>query len=135
MRIEKALIIDEPWISKVMNGTKIWEMRNSSSKQRGWIGLIKKGSGHVVGVAKMVGSDGPLSDQKMIDNADKHHIPGSIFLTGQFSKHRHAWIMSNAVRLHRPVPYLHKSGAVKWVILDQKVSDAVANDEAVKAIG
>jgi len=134
MKIEKALIIDEPWISKIINGTKIWEMRNSASKQRGWIGLIRKGSGHVIGVAKAVGSDGPLSDQKMIDNMDKHHIPKDMFLVGRFSGYRHAWIMSNAVRLHRPVPYVHKSGAVKWVLLDQRVSDALANDEAVKAL-
>ena len=134
MRIEKALIIDEPWISKIMNGTKTWEMRSSASKQRGWIGMIKKGSGHVVGVVKMIGSDGPLPDQKMIDNVDKHHIPSSTFLTGQFSKHRHAWRLANAVQLQRPVPYQHKSGAVIWVILDQKVSDALAIDEAVRSL-
>lgn len=134
MRIDKALIIDDPWITKIMNGTKIWEMRSTSAKQRGWIGLIKKGSGHVVGVAKMVGADGPLSDQKMIDNVDKHHIPSDIFLAGKFSKHRHAWIMSSAVRLQRPVRYQHKSGAVIWVALDQQVTDALANDEAVKAL-
>ena len=135
MKIEKALIVDEPWISKIISGAKTWEMRNTTSKQRGWIGLIKKGSGHVVGVAKMIGSDGPFSDQKMVDNADKHHIPSDIFLTGKFSKHRHAWIMSNAVRLYRPVPYRHKSGAVKWVTLDAQVSEALSRDEAVKALG
>ncbi|SFC01027.1 ASCH domain-containing protein [Tropicimonas isoalkanivorans] len=134
MNIEKALIVDEPWISKILSGAKTWEMRSTSAKQRGWIGLIKKGSGHVVGVAKMTGVDGPLSDQKMIDNSDKHHIPSDIFLAGKFSKHRYAWIMSGAVRLRRPVPYRHKSGAVIWVALDQNVSDALAQDEAVKAL-
>ena len=135
MKIEKALIIDEPWIAKIMDGTKIWEMRSRSAKQRGWIGLIKKGSGHVVGVARMIGTDGPLSDQMMIDNSDKHHIPSDIFLTGKFSKHRYVWLMSDAVRLHRPVQYEHKSGAVTWVVLDKRVSDALANDQAVKAFG
>ncbi|WP_018634365.1 hypothetical protein [Neomegalonema perideroedes] len=135
MKIEKALIVDEPWITKIMNGTKIWEMRRTSAKLRGWIGLIKKGGGHVVGVARMIGTDGPLSDQRMIDNADKHHIPSDTFLTGKFSKHRHAWIMSSAVRLHRPIRYIHKSGAVIWVALDQQVADALANDEAVKDLG
>jgi hypothetical protein len=134
LKIEKALIIDEPWISKIMDGTKIWEMRNSPSKQRGWIGLIKKGSGHVVGVVKMIGSDGPLPDQKMIDNVDKHQIPSSTFLAGRFSKHRHAWQLVNAVRLQRPVPYQHKSGAVIWVILDQNVSDALAIDKVVQSL-
>ena len=135
MKIEKALIVDEPWITKIMNGTKIWEMRSTSTKQRGWIGLIKKGSGHVVGVTRMIGAEGPLSDQGMIDNADKHHIPSDVFLTGKFSKHRHAWIMSRAVRLIRPVRYFHKSGAVIWVALDQQVSEVLTNDEVVKALG
>lgn len=134
MKIEKALIIDEPWISKIMRSEKTWEMRSTSAKQRGWIGLVKKGSGHIVGVAKMVGAEGPQSDQKMLDNQDKHHIPPETFLSGKFAKHRHAWIMSSAVRLHRPIPYAHKSGAVIWVTLDQRVSDALAADEAVKAL-
>ncbi|NDR55352.1 hypothetical protein [Aliiruegeria sabulilitoris] len=134
MKIEKALIVDEPWISKILNGTKTWEMRSTSAKQRGWIGLIRKGSGHVIGVSKMVGTDGPLSDQKMIENADKHHIPSEIFLLGKFARHRHAWIMSNAVRLRLPVPYQHKSGAVIWVTLDQQATDALAQDETLKAL-
>src|SRR5947209_18338036 len=47
----KALIIREPWIGHILSGAKTWEMRTSKTSLRGRIGLIRKGSGVVVGVA------------------------------------------------------------------------------------
>ena len=43
----KGLIVDEPWISKILAGEKIWEMRSKTTAVRGQIGLIRKGSGAV----------------------------------------------------------------------------------------
>lgn len=42
-KVTKALIIDEPWISRIINRDKDWEMRSFSSRIRGPIGLIRKG--------------------------------------------------------------------------------------------
>ena len=49
----KALIVDEPWISAILRGEKTWEMRKTGCNLRGSIALIRKGAGHVVGVAEV----------------------------------------------------------------------------------
>jgi ASCH domain-containing protein len=50
----KGLIIDEPWISLILQGEKIWEMRKTACHHRGRIALIRKGSGQVVGIAALL---------------------------------------------------------------------------------
>jgi hypothetical protein len=54
VKFGKALIISEPWIDYILEGTKTWEMRSSGVSHRGWFGLIKKGTGAVHGVARLV---------------------------------------------------------------------------------
>ena len=36
MRITKGLIIADPWIGYILEGTKDWEMRSSGASHRGW---------------------------------------------------------------------------------------------------
>ena len=50
----KGLIIDEPWISLIVSGEKSWEMRSRDTYVRGRIGLIRKGSKTVIGLADLV---------------------------------------------------------------------------------
>lgn len=51
-----GLIIAEPWIGLILEGRKTWEMRSRDTPVRGQIGLIRKGSKSVVGVAELVGT-------------------------------------------------------------------------------
>ena len=50
----KGLIIREPWIGMILAGRKTWEMRSRQTPYRGRIGLIRKGTGMVVGIAEIV---------------------------------------------------------------------------------
>ena len=50
----RGLIIDEPFISEILNGSKTWEMRSRHTDRRGLIALIAKGSGAVVGAATLI---------------------------------------------------------------------------------
>ena len=68
MRITKALIVADPWIEYLLNGTKDWEMRSSGASHRGWFGLIRKGSGAVQGVARLGDVGAPLTPEQMIAN-------------------------------------------------------------------
>ena len=54
MTVARGLIIDAPWIDHILEGRKDWEMRSQATSVRGWIGLIRKGSGQVVGIARLV---------------------------------------------------------------------------------
>ena len=40
-------------------------------------------------------------------------------------KKTHAWVLNRAVRLKKPVPYDHPSGAVIWVLLNPKIERAI----------
>lgn len=114
----KALIIDEPWISYILDGSKIWEMRSRPTSIRGQIALIKKGSGTITGVATIAGCGEPLPLEAMIRSFEKHRIPGHMIRNGQLAKWNCPWILSSVQKIERPVPYRHKSGAVTWVNLD-----------------
>lgn len=121
--ITRGLIIKQPFIDRILAGTKTWELRSAATKQRGPIALIEQGTGMVVGIAELVDSLGPLTAIDMQANGDKHGVSPDRLASGAVDKYRHAWVLRAARRLHRPVPYQHKSGAVIWAALDP---DAVA---------
>jgi hypothetical protein len=52
----QGLIIRAPWIDMILAGTKTWEMRTAPCPHLGRIGLIRKGTGLIVGVANVVAS-------------------------------------------------------------------------------
>jgi hypothetical protein len=117
----RALVIDEPWIGLILTGMKSWEMRSTNTKIRGLIGLIRKGSGQVVGVAELVDCQPPLSAQEYAHFESSHRIPpnrqdGAI--SGGWTR---PWVLSAARSLRGPVPYRHPPGAVIWVTLDPEV--------------
>jgi hypothetical protein len=71
----KATIIREPWISLILRGEKTWEMRSQPAAHRGLIGLIRKGSGHVVAAAQLVNSLPPLNVESYADTEPFHRVP------------------------------------------------------------
>ncbi len=127
----RALIIDEPWISAILRGDKTWEMRKRNCKVRGPIALIRKGSGHVVGLAELVDSRQAITTPEAYAEAEpKHRIPperqASAFRDGWVTP----WVITGARPLRRPVPYSHPSGAVIWVTLAPEVAGAVNGQNA-----
>ncbi len=116
-----GLVIDEPWISHILRGHKVWEMRSTSVSKRGPIALIRKGSGQVVGVANLVGCQGPLSDNEVTIYEPFHRVPASMI-----GKWRYAWKLENVRALSMPVSYRHPKGAVKWVTLDEATRNEIA---------
>ena len=126
MRIEKALIVDEPWISEILSGRKTWEMRKRAWKHRGPIGLIRKGSGLIVGVATMTGCLPELSSHEAYAAAEaKHRIPPGRQARAFSDGWRTPWELQNARPLKSPVRYIHPNGAVISVNLEPAVIDAV----------
>lgn len=114
----KALIIDEPWISLILNGEKTWEMRKTPCHLRGEIGLVRKGAGAVVGLAQLVDSRPPLLTLEDYAAAEPfHRIPPGRQERAFTDGWRHAWVLAGARPLPQPVPYEHPPGAVIWVDL------------------
>jgi len=121
----KGLIIKSPFIERILAGTKTWEIRSSSTTMRGPIALIKKGSGQVVGVANLVDTKGPLSQQEKLDSMDKHQISVERLESGETDKWNTAWVLENAQPLITPVNYSHPNGAVIWVKLEPQVQNKI----------
>lgn len=118
----RGLLIREPWIGKILKGSKKWEIRGSKTNIRGTIALIRSGSGLVVGVCDLVGVLGPLPLSKMKRNIEKHHITLSSLKGGLRYKKTYAWILKNIKPLKKAVPYEHPQGAIIWVKLSETVT-------------
>lgn len=118
MSITKGLVIDSPPIDRILAGQKTWEMRSTATKQRGRFALIRKGSGLIVGTVEIVGCEGPLTPEQMLENQSLHMIDPARIRNGEVAKWTHAWVLRDVRPLARPVPYRHPSGAVIWVTLD-----------------
>lgn len=123
-RITKGLIIDEPWISKILNGEKIWEMRSKHTAHRGSFALIRKGSGQVVGIANLKAVSGPYTEASLKENASKHCVGPELYSRPDY-KWWYAWELGDIQPLQRPVPYVHKNGAVTWVTFDQAAQEGI----------
>ena len=127
MGITKALIIADPWIAYILDGSKTWEMRSSATAHRGWFGLIRKGTGAVYGVARLVDVGMALSPAEMIATFDHHRIPEHMIRSGEVAKWNRSWKLADVRRLDRPVPYKHKPGAVTWVELNDEAIEGIAS--------
>ena len=118
----KALIIDEPWIGLILSGAKNWEMRKTVCHFRGRFALIRKGSGAVVGTARLIDSLLPLDTSAAYAAAEPfHRIPAGRRDQAFADGWRTPWVIGDVRPLGRPVPYSHPSGAVIWVNLSADV--------------
>lgn len=115
----KGLIVKEPWISLILSGKKIWEIRSSNTKIRGKIALIKSGTGLIFGMVDLVDSK-RLEVLDYHNSKDKHHIENTEDEPLPYKK-IWAWVLENPVIFERPIPYKHPQGAVIWVNLDEKI--------------
>jgi hypothetical protein len=122
----KALVIDKPWIDKILRGEKTWEMRKRVCNYRGLIALIRKGSGHVVGTARVVDCKPALKSFDDYAAAEQYHGTPPAQQRNSFEEGwRIPWVLAGAGALSRPVPYSHPSGAVVWVNLAPEVAAQV----------
>lgn len=128
----KGLIIDEPWLGKILRGEKGWEMRTAATSVRGRIALIRKSSGRVVGTASLVDSIGPLDMIACRAHRDKHGIAPS--QDELLLRWNHAWVLEDARPLVHDVPYDHPNGAVIWVNLADSVVQAMVVDHGTSGL-
>jgi hypothetical protein len=121
----KGLLIRQPWIDKILAGSKTWEIRGSNTAIRGAIALIESGTGTVVGVCEIEAVEGPLTVTRLRRSRAKHGAPISRFKDGLPYPKTYAWVLKGARTLAKPVPYQHPRGAVIWVKLQPSVQRAI----------
>lgn len=115
--IQRALIIRQPHIGRILEGLKTWEMRSAPTKIRGKIGLIESGTGMIIGTAEIVGvKTAPRHYKEFALTFTRHRIPFN--QRHLIDKWPYAWVLEDAQALDEPIPYDHPKGAVIWVKLD-----------------
>lgn len=108
----KALIVRKVWIDKIFDGGKTWEMRSRPTNVRGKILIIEAGSGHIVGECVITASPRlPIPDREGNPYFDKHKVEDTSLL----KKWKYPWVLSDAKRYDKSIPYSHPKGAVIWV--------------------
>lgn len=73
IKIEKGLVIRDPWIGKILSGQKTWEMRSWPTRQRELCALIRKGSGKVVGLAELADCRPAIATLSEYAMAERYH--------------------------------------------------------------
>lgn len=116
--MKKGLIVKSPWIEKIFEGTKTWEIRNKDVHYRGKIYLIKSGTGHIYGECYLIDSK-KLTLDEFIKNIDKHHVDDISLLKYPEDK-IYAWIIDKVKLYEKPIAYRHPRGAIIWVNLDKE---------------
>jgi len=105
----------------ILDGVKTWEIRSKFTKKIGPVGLIRVGSGTVVATAKLAKVI-ELNSGICSKNARKMgmSLDEALDCFGDY-----AWVLEDVIAFKRPVPYLHPSGAVTWVTLDEPTTKKV----------
>ena len=120
----KGLVIRQPWIGMILRGEKVWEMRSQPCRHRGMIALIEKGSGTVVGLARLIDDLSPLTEAGLRSTIAKHRIPSSEICNAVANRWTRPWVLAEVSRLRRPVRYNHTSGG-SWVNLSAKEEEEI----------
>lgn len=123
----KGLIVREPWIHWLLDGSKDWEIRGRNTTIRGRIAVILAGSGLVLGTIELVDCLA-LTPEAYYGGESHHRIPQSPSQSLPYVQ-PYAWVMSRPHRWATPQPYQHPRGAVIWVKLPD---DILAAKEAGK---
>jgi len=116
-----AIPIRPQWIDLILDGTKTWEIRTKNTSKIGPVALIRSGSKTVVATANL-SEVIELTEKIARKNAHKMGmtIADAVSCVGS-----NAWVLSDIVSLKKPVPYVHPSGAVTWVTLDEATTKKV----------
>ena len=126
-----AVPIRAPFVDWILDGKKTWEIRTRATNIRGKVGLIKSKSLTVVGTCEIVDVLGPLTAAMIQKNARSkmNEAPSDCLdCVGQY-----AWVLGDVRRIVEPVPYLHPSGAVVWVKLDERKAAQVLAAKSTSA--
>ena len=108
----KGLIIKKHWLNKILLNEKSWEIRGTNNSIRCKIYLIQSGTKHIYGECELIESKN-LTLKDYQNGIDKHCI--STGLENLPYKNTYAWVLANAKRYEKPIPYNHPMGAVIWV--------------------
>ncbi|MBS0641540.1 MAG: ASCH domain-containing protein [Proteobacteria bacterium] len=125
--IQRAFFLQPRWASLVLSGAKNWELRSRRCRFRETVGIIETGSGVIVGVCKIVGCHGPLTEEELDATQSRHRTSREDRERPAGKRpYRFAWELQDVVSLPQPVPYNHVPGSQGWATISASTADRVA---------
>ena len=119
--IEAGLVIDTPWIRKILAGAKTWEIRSKPNSRSGRIALCEKG-GPIVATA-MIGPSISIAAGDFDRHFSKHQVPAADLRAFYGDRPVYAWPLSDVQEIDPPIRYKHPGGG-SWVKLSaENVTD------------
>ena len=127
--------VREPWLSRILDGSKTWELRSMTTSKRGFIGVGTDGEVHgtvhlldvkLVGIRKGRNNVCPEDSKQDFwlrpENLDKHGCDAQTLCKfGWRSNFLYAWVVDRPQLLAQKVPYI-KSSSVTWATLNDSPS-------------
>ena len=74
-QLDRLLVVAEPWASLLVEAKENWELRTTSTKVRGLVGIAAKGTGTVIGAIELVDVHGPFSSLEIAAYEHLHRVP------------------------------------------------------------
>ena len=111
---KSVLVVKDPWLDKILNGQKTWEVRGTNTTKRGVVHLALSGAhGRIVGRCHITDSF-PVKKRALQKHFTKHRIKD---LSVVAYRNPHAWVLSKSLRYSKPFVYTHKQVTIVWETL------------------
>ena len=108
-----GLIVKQPYADMLIDGTKMWELRNRHPpKNKVDVDIFLLSRCYSLGIIHIVKSTGPLSIAELNNNNDRHRS-GIGWPTD--TPPTYAWHIHTIERFTPPKKYSHPNGAQIWV--------------------
>lgn len=104
----RGLVMMADPLEKLLAGRKTMELRSRQNRQLGTVALIRKGTGHIYGVADITESVGPMDMNEFRARMNEHGVESSRIQEVFDKGWTIGWRMANVKKLRHPVPYVHK---------------------------
>jgi hypothetical protein len=98
--IDTGLVIDVPWIWKILAGEKTWEIRSKPNSRTGRIALCEKG-GPIVATA-IIGPSVSIPAGEFDTHFGKHQVPAEKLRAFYGDRPVYAWPLPTSGRSTRP---------------------------------
>lgn len=112
----RGLIVKSPYIDEILEGKKRWEIRGRNTRIRGKIALIKSGTGMVFGTVNIIDSR-EITFEEYLKWKESRGYKNLDKIVKPYKK-IYAWVLDQPVMFEQPISYIHPSGAVIWVKLE-----------------
>ena len=114
----RGLLLRQPWVDRILDGSKTWELRAHATRKRGTIFLVDvSGENWVVRGCVDIVDTVRLTRRQFTQGRHRHLVDPY-----RAREHRHAWVLARPRRLRTPIVIRKKRGAVIWLRLPARAA-------------